>query len=769
MTDLAKLVVRLEAQSGQYLAELDKANKKLDKFGKTTESTLKKIAGGITAYLSGRELLQFSGGLVDVAEQLSKMSQKVGISTESLSQLKYAFGLAGIDIEKMEKSLISLGRTTVAAAQGSKEAADAFAAIGVSFKNSDGSLKSQEQLLFEIADRFSELEDGLGKTEIAIQLFGKQGAALIPALNGGADAIRNLMMEADQLGQTISTDTGLAAGELNDNIGKLKASFTGVVNTVLQQVVPALADLSSEYVENIKQSGEIAAMAERITTFFKVMATGAVLVSGVIGSLGKALGAVVAAVVKLSETFTAVDFSSPVAFSLALARNFHKAKEAAAILKDGVGDIVSDIGDDIETINRIWDGSIDKVQEVNVTVKKLKETLNFKDPKIAEALRKDMEKALKTLNDFNLELQTQVATFGKSESELVAYRLAVGDLSDEVAKLGESGQKLAASINENAQALERMKNANAIAEINAQIMELTGSTKEAALAAFDLANAQLKASLEASNDTGGLERLNKLRELTAAQEEFNELQEEYARIQAELERQEQRIQNAVLVGAESELEAMKETGEAREVAAQQLQEILDKMNAIAESSGNPALKESAASATIELENLLAQVDLVEKEITGTLKDGVADFFGDAIKGTKSWSDSFEDAIKNIRDKLLDMAMDNLITQLFNFAGAGTSGGMGGFIGMLGAAFGGSMDDGGHGKKGTAYKIGTGAQPEWFIPGAPGTFVPEKKMGGGTNVFNYTIQAPRGTVSRRTEQQVAAATMRGMLAANRRNN
>ena len=55
---------------------------------------------------------------------------------------------------------------------------------------------------------------------------------------------------------------------------------------------------------------------------------------------------------------------------------------------------------------------------------------------------------------------------------------------------------------------------------------------------------------------------------------------------------------------------------------------------------------------------------------------------------------------------------------------------------------GGRDSGGTGIAGTPYMIGTGAQPEIFIPNTNGTFIPnaDKKIGG--TVYNIVINNPK---------------------------
>ena len=69
------------------------------------------------------------------------------------------------------------------------------------------------------------------------------------------------------------------------------------------------------------------------------------------------------------------------------------------------------------------------------------------------------ENALKRLND---KLLQQTETFGKTDAEVLKYRLTVGDLSDGVGALGEKGDVLRASIIEQAEAYDTLREATRV-------------------------------------------------------------------------------------------------------------------------------------------------------------------------------------------------------------------------------------------------------------------------------------------------------------------
>ncbi len=91
------------------------------------------------------------------------------------------------------------------------------------------------------------------------------------------------------------------------------------------------------------------------------------------------------------------------------------------------------------------------------TVAKVANTeLKALESALQDALKVE-EDSRKTLTDLNTELSTQVATFGLSESAALAYRLTLGDLSDEVDRLGASGRATRDEILKNADALGKQK------------------------------------------------------------------------------------------------------------------------------------------------------------------------------------------------------------------------------------------------------------------------------------------------------------------------
>src|SRR5262245_30191474 len=247
---IGALRVILGLDTGAFEDGAKKATQSADSLAKK----LGTIAGGI-------QLQKVIDGLVkgfvdlaksgfETADAMGKMAQKVGIPVEKLSALAYVADLSGISLETLSKSTVILSKNLAAAgAGGTDKAASAFRALGISTKDASGNIKSADQIIGEVANKFALMEDGVTKTALAVAIFGRGGAEMIPLLNQGAKAISDLTKEAAAFGLIITKQTFLAAEKFNDSLRSLGSIPRGVALSLTAEFAPALANV----VERMKE------------------------------------------------------------------------------------------------------------------------------------------------------------------------------------------------------------------------------------------------------------------------------------------------------------------------------------------------------------------------------------------------------------------------------------------------------------------------------------------------------------------------------------
>lgn len=179
---------------------------------------------------------------INTADDMGEMAQKLGVPVESLTALKHAAKILGVEFEGLQAGLLKLSR-------GMADSPEKFEKLGISVRDAKGELRPTADVLRELADRFQAMPDGAEKTALAMDVFGKSGAAMIPMLNAGSQGITALMEEARKMGLVISQETADSAGRFNENLDKLKASAEGLALVVAAQLAPVLEQISGFLVD----------------------------------------------------------------------------------------------------------------------------------------------------------------------------------------------------------------------------------------------------------------------------------------------------------------------------------------------------------------------------------------------------------------------------------------------------------------------------------------------------------------------------------------
>lgn len=257
----------LEVQLFANVAQLVEGMQRAERSVKDTMDRIGRYASAATSALGAIGLGVGLAGLIawqkkalETADAASKMAQRAGISVEELTRLQHAARLSGVSNEELGKALIKLNKNAVDASLGVATAKEAFARMGINVKDASGHVKNANTLLYEMADRTAKSGDGALKTASAVDVLGKSGANLIPMMNGGSAALRQMAADADALGVVISTETAQAAEQFNDNLERLKVSGEGLGLTLAAKTLPQLTKISDAMAQAARESGVFAAL-----------------------------------------------------------------------------------------------------------------------------------------------------------------------------------------------------------------------------------------------------------------------------------------------------------------------------------------------------------------------------------------------------------------------------------------------------------------------------------------------------------------------------
>lgn len=257
----------------------DQAARAIDNVSKSVNGLGSKfkeiISGGIkdlAAAFAVKQLVNYGKSIIDLGDHLNDLRQKTGIGVNALSSLKTAAELGGQNFEAFEKNLKKFSVTAAEAGAGVLKSKSGFDALGISVKDSHGNIKSADKLLFEVSDKFENLKDGPEKAAIAVRLFGKSGADLIPVLNDGSKALSDY-------GLKIGDDFAKKADAFNDSTTLIKKNIDQVSVNIVSDLLPALNDVGKALVNYTKATEGSVPGTSAISVTIRGIASAFVLVT----------------------------------------------------------------------------------------------------------------------------------------------------------------------------------------------------------------------------------------------------------------------------------------------------------------------------------------------------------------------------------------------------------------------------------------------------------------------------------------------------------
>lgn len=272
MTDIARLTVALYANSAQFVSELQKSNKKAKDWKKemTAAFNVVKTASVVAAAGTVAALTTIYNQQSALIDQTAKFADRIGISTEALSQLRYASELTGVGAKSLDMSLQRMTRRIQEAAQGSGEAKAAIKDLGLDAQ-ALGKMTPDQQL-YSLADAFSEVDDQSERVRLSFKLFDSEGVAMVNLLAGGAKGLAEMTAEADALGVTLDRVSAAKIEMANDAMFRINAMTTAVKQNIAIELAPVVKILADEFVTMAKEYGGMQAV---ITDGMHSIVTGA--------------------------------------------------------------------------------------------------------------------------------------------------------------------------------------------------------------------------------------------------------------------------------------------------------------------------------------------------------------------------------------------------------------------------------------------------------------------------------------------------------------
>lgn len=167
----------------------------------------------------------------DYGDNIDKMSQKMGLSTDAYQEWDFVMQHCGTSIEALKPSMKTLA---MAAEKGS----DAFAQLGISEEQI--ATMSQEELFNATIAGLQGVTDETQRTALAAELLGRGATELGPLMNMTAEETEAMRQQIHDLGGVMSNDAVKAAAAYKDSLQNMQTAISGLKNKLAGDLLPSV-------------------------------------------------------------------------------------------------------------------------------------------------------------------------------------------------------------------------------------------------------------------------------------------------------------------------------------------------------------------------------------------------------------------------------------------------------------------------------------------------------------------------------------------------
>ena len=232
----------------------------------------------IAAAFAVEKIVEFIKSMGELGETTERTAAILGVSTETVGELNYAFAITGTSTENMNRTLARFELGLAKAQTGVGPVAEGLQALGLSASELI-KLPVQEQL-DKIADAVSRFGDSATKTA-AVHALGRGFIELLPLLDKGSQGFRDAAEAAEAAGVVLNdfstgelVNTQHAMVDLGQSVEGLGIQAFLPLTDAVQGAIAVLRDLMQAFIDSVRNGGDMAQILYAISEAIRVVVTG---------------------------------------------------------------------------------------------------------------------------------------------------------------------------------------------------------------------------------------------------------------------------------------------------------------------------------------------------------------------------------------------------------------------------------------------------------------------------------------------------------------
>jgi len=673
------------------------------------------LLGGLGLALGVNQFRKFIGGAIEAADQINKLGAKVGASTENLSALSLIARTADSDLNQLGSALVRMNKNIGDAAAGVPTAIEHLKDLGLTVDHFAG-LDSVE-IFALISEQLAGIPNQAKKSRVAIGLFGRAGAMLLPTMEALAEeGLGNVIKRAEELGVLIDHDLAAAAEQIKDDVEILKmqgealgtrfvAGFAPNMSQALQAVSGDLTQTTDAWTDFGNGVGQVVKWVVAIvSTAFDAVGSALGLVAFAIRSsikqIGLALRGQWVEAARLARSGSSAISAEWDDLADRVAARFQLLGPAPELPTgedgDGAANLAGMSDEELATLAARRATALQASLDRELAM--VKKMAGLK----AKAEQREFDEGLQSAEQFYADRHALIEESYAAELEALRQKEELlADISDPARRLQEEEKikqdsRRVELEHENAKAELAFGEREMIRELSLdrialeqRILEMRGEGIAASRLGFEEELRQADLLLIKQGESAAVREatLARLREALEAGADFEEAQNTAERILGELAEEKAAIDAQVQAGLLSQVEAEAQILELELERIETLRVLAAALEEAALATGDPEKIEAArefAAAITEIETSVENAGFSFEKFKTTAIDqatsSLTTFLDTGLEGSKNLKDAFRDMVTSIVASLKRMAAELLavyimqkLTGLFGLVDGGGGG------------------------------------------------------------------------------------------------
>lgn len=188
----------------------------------------------------------------DWALAVNDLEDKTNMAGEEASKLLAIGQSVGLATDEMAGAVSKMSRNTMTALDSLQkanaagtESSDVFTKYGISITDASGKLLSAEQILQNATEAHRNMANGVAKTSMEMEIFGRSGTKLNDLLNLSSKQMADTAAMAEKCGLVLDSETTQAFEDAQIEINKSQLAMKGLATQVGAAMLPQLQSLGS--------------------------------------------------------------------------------------------------------------------------------------------------------------------------------------------------------------------------------------------------------------------------------------------------------------------------------------------------------------------------------------------------------------------------------------------------------------------------------------------------------------------------------------------